>query len=452
MFQLPAGALGIAAGIEKREVSGYDRPNLMDQQALTSSLAGNSHRRRIRSQGSLPRAEHPCPEGHAVRRTAELQRGVAPLGLLATSAPPPTPRQASCGSRSRTCWPVVPSLKASAHQPWATPSAAARRPSTATSTHAIRLHGAAATNPAVRANACAAAGVPATFRQVNQAGTPVPAQGAQTPFPFSSGAGNTSLTPETAETRTLGLVYNPSFVPGLNVALDWFDIRIENRITAVSSRLHPRPVLRRTACRVSAALIKRDPVYRPDHRPGARQRQPGQGLDRRYRLRPELPHAGHAFGQFRRAYAKPPTSIRTSSSRPPPRPRSAMLASIRYYRIKSNLNLDWSMGNWSASWGTRFMSGVEARRAGPSRLRSSAATRPTPGTAPRSVTTARVSQSFHDVSAGYAFPWKGKLMAGINNVFTKKPRFNYNAARRRRRSMPDIPLDRFFYVRYNQAF
>lgn len=62
------------------------------------------------------------------------------------------------------------------------------------------------------------------------------------------------------------------------------------------------------------------------------------------------------------------------------------------------------------------------------------------------------SQSFHYISVGYAFPLKGKLVAGINNAFAKEPRVNYNAAASASSVDPDIPLDRFFYVRYNHAF
>ena len=58
------------------------------------------------------------------------------------------------------------------------------------------LYGDAKVNATTAAN-CAARGVPANFRQVNQAGTPVGAAGAQTPTPFNTGAGNTALTPET---------------------------------------------------------------------------------------------------------------------------------------------------------------------------------------------------------------------------------------------------------------
>ncbi len=43
--------------------------------------------------------------------------------------------------------------------------------------------------------------------------------------------GNVSLSPEKADTYTVGLVLTPTFVPDLNVTLDWYDIKIKGVIT-----------------------------------------------------------------------------------------------------------------------------------------------------------------------------------------------------------------------------
>jgi len=43
-------------------------------------------------------------------------------------------------------------------------------------------------------------------------------------------------------------------------------------------------------------------------------------------------------------------------------------------------------------------------------------------------------------------------MVGINNVFARKPRTNYDTSSSSTSVDPDVPLDRFFYVRYNQSF
>ncbi|NBW07729.1 MAG: TonB-dependent receptor [Caulobacteraceae bacterium] len=47
--------------------------------------------------------------------------------------------------------------------------------------------------------------------------------------------GNTDLDTETADTLTLGLVWTPAFVPGFNVSLDYFDIKVDGLISTVGA-------------------------------------------------------------------------------------------------------------------------------------------------------------------------------------------------------------------------
>ncbi|MBS0579922.1 MAG: TonB-dependent receptor [Proteobacteria bacterium] len=47
--------------------------------------------------------------------------------------------------------------------------------------------------------------------------------------------GVSTLKPETADTYTLGGVWQPEFVNGLSVSVDWFDIKIKDTITSLSS-------------------------------------------------------------------------------------------------------------------------------------------------------------------------------------------------------------------------
>ena len=49
-------------------------------------------------------------------------------------------------------------------------------------------------------------------------GADVPSGGGQTPVPFTTGAGNAFLQPETAKNRTLGFVISPSAVPGFSLS------------------------------------------------------------------------------------------------------------------------------------------------------------------------------------------------------------------------------------------
>jgi len=48
--------------------------------------------------------------------------------------------------------------------------------------------------------------------------------------------GNPNLTPEESESRTIGIVWEPTFVENLSVTLDWYDIEITDAITAVEAQ------------------------------------------------------------------------------------------------------------------------------------------------------------------------------------------------------------------------
>jgi iron complex outermembrane recepter protein len=58
----------------------------------------------------------------------------------------------------------------------------------------------------------------------------------------TTGGGNLNLKPEKADTYTVGLVFQPEFVPGLSLAIDWFDIKVNGAIST------PTPGDAITAC------------------------------------------------------------------------------------------------------------------------------------------------------------------------------------------------------------
>ncbi len=77
-------------------------------------------------------------------------------------------------------------------------------------------------NAEVRAR-CAAAGIPTNYVQANSQVR-------------ASSGGNPLLAPETAKNKTLGFVYSPSFLPGADFSIDWYNIRIANAIGSRSAQ------------------------------------------------------------------------------------------------------------------------------------------------------------------------------------------------------------------------
>ncbi|MCR5880293.1 TonB-dependent receptor [Phenylobacterium sp. J367] len=49
--------------------------------------------------------------------------------------------------------------------------------------------------------------------------------------------GNPNLDPEKSDTYALGFVYQPSYLPGLNVSVDWFDIKVDDYIGQIGADL-----------------------------------------------------------------------------------------------------------------------------------------------------------------------------------------------------------------------
>jgi iron complex outermembrane receptor protein len=123
-------------------------------------------------------------------------------------------------------------------------------------------------------------------------------------------------------------------------------------------------------------------------------------------------------------------------------------------RWKSNLGIDWNMGNFSSTLGGRYYGGIKDRCWTSTVECSNPKDFATFGTGVN-----RLPGDFYfDLSVGYALPWKAKILAGANNMFDRKPRIvytasgNYNGTSSSSAVDPDRPLDRFFYVRYNQQF
>ena len=309
--------------------------------------------------------------------------------------------------------------------------------------------GEAATNGAVQAR-CLADGTSANYRQLVQAGTPVTStSGDQSLVAFNSGAGNAFLSPETATTKTAGIVYSPSYVAGLTVGLDWYNIKIANRITAIGADYVANE------CYIAGnenycSVIRRDPVTgqisalsRGNANLGAMETE---GLDMSISYR--LPRT--AYGQFTlRNETSYVDSFRTNDGAGTEWKEYA--GEYFYNRVKSNTNLDWTMGNWSATWGVRYFSPVKDNCWDVQELIE--CNMPTFETADNGTGANKLgSYVIHDMNVGFKTSWDGRIMFGINNVFDKSPRIAYRTQASASAVDVDLSLDRFFYVRYNQAF
>jgi iron complex outermembrane receptor protein len=450
LFNLPAGAVGIAAGIEHRTVSGYDRPGQFEQSGFSTDLAGNATSGKYTVKEAYAELNIPLLKGVPLAELLSLD--------LATRHSDYSNFGSTNNSKASFMWRPIKDLLARG-----TYAQGFRAPTLSDTfggggqTFDSYLdacdskYGAAATDPAVAAR-CAANGVPAGFRQVNQSGTAVSAGGAQTPTPFYNGVGNSTLQPETATTRTFGLVYSPSWLTGFSAALDYFDIQVHNRITGVSATYEINQ------CYVSGVQAFCDKMKR-DKQSGmitslergnanlGELATKGVDLELSYRFKRT------AFGQFN--VRSETTYVKNYSVQSTP--TSSWINYAGEWgtdKIKSNLNVDWNLGNWSATWASHYYSPLKDR-CWTSTVECS---NPTDLVSWGKGYNRLGSQVYHDLSVGYAFPWNGKLLVGAKNMFDKAPRIVYNSSSSYGGTSsssavdPDRPIDRFVYVRYTQSF
>jgi iron complex outermembrane receptor protein len=451
LIKLPAGPLAVAVGVEDRDISGYNVPDQIDQDALTTNLAGQS-----------TFGKYNVKEAY-LELNVPILKNVPGVELLNLDLSSRYSNYSSFGnttnSKASFVYMPIKDLKTRG-----TISQGFRAPTLGdtfgggTQTFDAYLDpcdtalGAAKTDANVQAR-CAAAGVPAGFRQVNQAGTPVsgPTQGITA---FNAGAGNAFLQPETATTKTVGFIYSPSWLPGFNVDLDWYRIDIKNVITAVSATYVLNQCYVQNISSFCSSL-KRDPVTGMITSLSRGNANLGEQLNEGYDLAIDYKFRPTTFGQFQ---IRNTTSFVTKNSTRSDvtAPFTNYTGTYPIYRTKSNFTLDWSYQAWSATWTARYYGGFKADC-----WDTTDATTCSNGNDTWANGTGYNRMGavvYNDLSVGYKLPWKGQLMIGAQNVLNKKPRINYDAASgfggpsSSSAVDPDLPIDRFLWVRYNQSF
>ncbi|WP_267874512.1 TonB-dependent receptor domain-containing protein [Duganella fentianensis] len=444
VLTLPAGALAMAGGVERREVRGYDRPGQFEQSGYSTDLGANTTQGSYTVKEAYLEANIPVLKNQPFAQLLSFD--------LATRHSDYSNFGTTNNSKVSFMW--KPHADLLTRGTWAEGFRAPALGDTfggGSQSYDTYLdvcdsrYGAAASNPVVAAN-CAKAGVPANFRQLNATGTAVTGGGAQTPFPFSTGLGNASLQPETAKTKTVGFVYNPYYVPGLSVGADWFKINVENRITGITASYTLNQCyitgvqdFCKNVTRGSTGQITN--LVRGNANLGSVSTE-GLDLSLNYRL------PRNQYGQFalrsESTYLKSYKTKSTATADP-----VEYAGEYGYARFKTNASLDWSLGNWNATYTMRFTSHQKDQcwDAG----EKIECTNPD-GNASFGAYNVLGGVTLHDLSVGYTTSWKGKVLVGVNNLFEKKPRIVYESSSSGTKVDPDQPVDRFFYVRYTQAF
>lgn len=450
LFDMPAGAFAMAAGLEYRKISGYDVPDVMSSAGYTTDLAAGA------TSGG-----YNVKEGY-VELNIPLLKNMPAAELLALNLASRHSRYSNFGSTTNSkgsfTWRPYSDLliRGTYAQGFRAPSLGDTFGGGSQSFDTFldpcdSAYGAANSNPETAAR-CAAAGVSPTFRQVAQSGLPVGGGGAQSTSPFQAGSGNADLQPEKAKTKTIGLVFSPKALPDLSLALDWYKITVDNRITALTANY----ILGQ--CYVQGVqqfcdAFRRDPVTgqvtyleRGNANLGQVEAS-GFDIDVGYRFpASEIGRFGiNAQTSFVSSYKikSTPTSdwINYAGEYP-------------FYKVKSNIAIDWKMGDWGVNFMTRVYGNTKSTAWNCDPEEGDVLYCSTPGGEWSGGTGYNKlgMKIYNDLSVSYKFGWNGTLLAGVNNVFNRKPFINFDAATSATAVDADLPVDRFFFVRYTQQF
>ncbi|CAM5264697.1 TonB-dependent receptor plug domain-containing protein [Rhodanobacter lindaniclasticus] len=448
LFNLPAGEVAIAAGVEHRDVKGYDILDQLVASGATTDLAGGNtfghyNVNEVYVEANIPvlkdlpgakllsfdvasRYSHYSNFGSTTNNKYSFQwkpiEDLLMRGTYAEGFRAPTLDDLSGGGSQTFDYYTDP---------------------------CDTQFGAAASNAGVAAK-CAAEGLSPTFRQLNTAGNPITAPNTQSTTAYNAGVGNADLRPETSVSKTAGLVYSPQWVQGLDLSADWYKIKITNVITGVSANY----VLNQCYLANSATAcgqFGRDAttgqvvnLNRGNANLGMLETE-GWDFGARYRL-PEF-----GFGQFAvNVEANYLSAYNTQSSNDADVVGYAGQWSLPRWR--ANAGVDWSMGDFGASWGMRYYGA----------FRDLCWDTSDPGTCNQinyegknwgTGANRQGASLYHDAQFRYNTPWNGSVQVGVNNVFNKKRPITYSVNNSSASSYdPALDIDRYFYVRYTQKF
>jgi len=265
--------------------------------------------------------------------------------------------------------------------------------------------------------------------------------------------GNPNLQPETSTSKTLGFVYSPGWLEGFDVSLDWWQIKMENTITVTTGQAILDGCIidgRQELCQLftrnpgGSLNLLSGPVNQGDLK------MEGFDMTLGYKL-PET-----AWGKF--SFSWDNTYVTKSEGTAAPFTVGEYAQNNNGWRLRSNLQTRWEMGDWGATWNVRYYSdqdescqsfvdyGYSFLCSDPDRVISDGN-----GGSVAAAQNHVGATTYHDVSAYWSSPWNAKVTLGVNNVFDKDPPRSVAAFANSFDQQYEVP-GRFYYLRYTQKF
>lgn len=216
-FELPAGWVGVATGIEIRNERGWRDPDPLTVLGIANTNQGDPIDGEFTAKEAFGEISVPLLGDRFLAQALTLNAAVrySSYDLFGNDT----------NYKVGLDWQMIPSLKIRANY-----ATAFRIPNVPELFGGISEGGLTTTDPcsgysdeppsSVLFQNCQASGVPAGYTQLGNS--------IQT-----TGGGNPDLEPEDAETLTVGAVWTPGFAEGLTLTLDYFNIKIDNAIQRI---------------------------------------------------------------------------------------------------------------------------------------------------------------------------------------------------------------------------
>lgn len=291
------------------------------------------------------------------------------------------------------------------------------------------------------------------------------------------GGGNPGLLPETATTRTLGLVYSPQQLEGFETSLDWYRIRLRNSIQQIDAysllddcyqRANPLGCNQiQRASDGTLTRIRQMPLNLPGgletegYDFGLLYRRPSSFGD--FTLRWENAYVNY-FGEIGQPERLAPLADGSLAQGNSVGQSSSAYGVI--WRLRSVLALNWRRDAWNATATARYFSSIKedcstvtgyADLLGDPTLRHLCSNPDRvidlDGSGiPQSAPENRVGAvTYFDLDLGWTAPWNGRFSVGVRNAFDRNPPVSYSDGLRGFFSDYDLP-GRFWYASYRQRF
>jgi outer membrane receptor protein involved in Fe transport len=272
--------------------------------------------------------------------------------------------------------------------------------------------------------------------------------------------GNRFLDPELGTNRTLGVVYSPSWLEGLDVYLDWYRVELESALSeADASTIVNRCI--RNGEELFCNFIERIPGGEISELRVSEFNASlieVEGWDAGFAYRRDT-----AWGRFdwalNVAYLSKAQFTAEAGDEPDDFVGEGSEFGLGTWRLRSNFVTSWTRGDWDATWNLRYLSPLEEDCTGDESgfeegVYSVDFCDPNPDgpeASPSGVNRAG-SVTYHDFQVGWSAPWNARVAIGVRNAFDKQPPIGYFAFANSTLMGYDLPDSRFWYASYSQKF